>query len=314
MAKQSQCARSVLMVRPVAFHANPQTLDSNSFMKADLGLSDDEQQAAAASEFEGLVAVLRDAGVEVIIFEDTSAPGTPDSIFPNNWVSFHEDGTAVLYPMMAVNRRTERRMDIIESLSADFGFRVTSIVDLTRHEAEEKFLESTGSLVLDRRNRVAYACISPRTHIDVLGDFAQQLDYDIVTFDALDREDEPIYHTNVVMAHGDGVVVICTDTIRDEEQKAAVLDTLAQHDQEVVEITYPQMEKFAGNMLELENRDGEKVLAMSQRALDSLTPQQLERLGKHAKIVAAPIGVIEDSAGGSVRCMLAEIFLPKQDD
>ncbi len=301
------------MVRPVAFHANPLTASSNSFMKQDLGLTDEAQQQAAVREFDGLVSVLRSAGVEVIVFDDTSTPGTPDSIFPNNWVSFHEDGTAVLYPMMASNRRTERRMDIIETLSSDFGFRVTDIVDLSGHEQEEKYLESTGSLVLDRRNRIAYACISPRTHIDVLGDFAQRLDYDVVTFDALDGAGAPIYHTNVMMSHGDGFAVICTATLRNERQKSAVLEMLGQHGQEIIEITFEQMGHFAGNMLELESDSGGKVLAMSQRALESLEPEQLERLGSHAKVVAAPIDVIEDSAGGSVRCMLAEIFLPRQE-
>ncbi|NNF66811.1 MAG: amidinotransferase [Gammaproteobacteria bacterium] len=299
------------MVRPVAFHANPLTLDSNAFMKEDLPLTEIEQQQAALHEFEGLKRQLEEAGVEVFVFEDTRAPGTPDSIFPNNWVSFHGDGTVVLYPMMAVNRRTERRMDIIEALSSEHHFSVKNIVDLARHELEGQFLEGTGSLVLDRRNRISYACLSPRTDLEVLGDFAQQLDYEVISFDATDRSGQAIYHTNVMMAHGDGFAVICSESIAGGEQRDAVLARLAEAGQEIIEITYEQMAQFAGNMLELESSAGEKVLAMSQRAHDSLSDEQLRKMGKHAKIVSAPINVIEDSAGGSVRCMLAEIFLPR---
>ncbi len=299
------------MVRPVAFHANPLTLDSNAFMKTDLGLSESQQQEAALAEFEGLASALLAAGVEVLVFEDTRAPGTPDSIFPNNWVSLHADGTVVLYPMMAFNRRTERRMDIIEALSSKHDFRVGKIIDLSGHEQKEQFLESTGSLVLDRVNRIAYACLSPRTNIEALGDFSQQLDYDVVSFDAMDRDGQAIYHTNVMMAHGDGFAVVCLDAIADTSQREAVLARLAGAGQEVIPITFEQMEQFAGNMLELENQLGEKILAMSARAYASLSKEQIETLRRHAKIVSTPINVIEDSAGGSVRCMLAEIFLPR---
>lgn len=308
---EPQCASTVIMVRPVAFHANPLTMDSNSFMNEDLALSDEQQQSAALSEFEGLVAALRDAGVRVLVFDDTRAPGTPDSVFPNNWVSFHADGTVVLYPMMAVNRRTERRMDIIEALSSDEHFQIREIIDLSGHEMEERFLESTGSLVLDRPNRIAYACLSPRTHVEVLGEFAQRLDYEVVTFDATDRDGQAIYHTNVMMAQGNGFAVICAEAIRDQVQRRAVLGKLESLGHEIVEISMSQMEQFAGNMLELESLAGEKILAMSQRARESLKEEQLETLGKHAQLVSAPINVIEDSAGGSVRCMLAEVFLPK---
>ncbi len=299
------------MVRPVAFHANPLTLDSNAFMKTDLGLSESQQQEAALAEFEGLASALLAAGVEVLVFDDTRAPGTPDSIFPNNWVSLHADGTVVLYPMMAFNRRTERRMDIIEALSAQHDFRVGKIIDLSGHEQKEQFLESTGSLVLDRVNRIAYACLSPRTNIEALGDFSQQLDYDVVSFDAMDRDGQAIYHTNVMMAHGDGFAVVCLDAIADKAQRQAVLAKLDDAGQEVIPITFEQMEQFAGNMLELENQLGEKILAMSARAYASLSKEQIETLRRHAKIVSTPINVIEDSAGGSVRCMLAEIFLPR---
>lgn len=308
---ERQCANTVIMVRPVAFHANPLTMESNSFMDEDLALSEQQQQSAALAEFEGLVSVLRDAGLQVLVFEDTRAPGTPDSVFPNNWVSFHADGTVVLYPMMAINRRTERRMDIIEALSSDEHFRIKEIVDLSGHERDDQFLESTGSLVLDRPNRVAYACLSPRTHLEVLGEFAQRLDYDVLSFEATDREGLAIYHTNVMMAQGEGFAVICSESIRDPAQRTAVLGKLESLGHEIVEISYAQMEQFAGNMLELENESGGKILAMSGRAHDSLTAEQRQTLGRYARLVHAPINVIEDSAGGSVRCMLAEVFLPK---
>lgn len=311
MNPEPQCANSVLMVRPVSFHANPLTRDSNAFMKDAIGLSEEQQQSAALREFDELAETLRQAGIEVLIFEDTRAPATPDSVFPNNWVSFHSDGTVVLYPMMAKNRRTERRIDIIEALSARHGFAISRLVDLSHHEANGKFLEGTGSLVLDRRNRVAYACISPRTDLDVLGDFAQQLDYEVVTFDARDREGEAIYHTNVMMTHGEGFAILCAESITDKEQQSAVLGKLRQCGQEIINIDYDQMVSFSGNMLELENEQGSKLLAMSQRAHSSLAENQLERLAHYAKLVTAPINVIEDSAGGSVRCMLAEVFLPR---
>lgn len=311
---ERQCANTVIMVRPVAFHANPLTMDSNSFMDEALQLSEQQQQSAALAEFEGLASVLRDADLRVLVFEDTRAPGTPDSVFPNNWVSFHADGTVVLYPMMAVNRRTERRMDIIEALSANEHYRIKEIIDLSGHERDEQFLESTGSLVLDRTNRVAYACLSPRTHVEVLGEFSQRLDYDVLSFDATDRDGQAIYHTNVMMAQGEGFAVICAESIRDPSQRTAVLGKLESLGHEIVDISYAQMEQFAGNMLELENSAGDKILAMSRRAHDSLARDQRATLGRYARLVHAPINVIEDSAGGSVRCMLAEVFLPRNKE
>lgn len=299
------------MIRPVAFHANPLTMDSNAFMKEDLALSESQQQAAALREFSDMCAALISAGVEVLVFQDTRAPGTPDSVFPNNWVSFHEDGTVVLYPMMAINRRTERRMDIIESLSAEHRFKISRIIDLSGHEERGQFLESTGSMVFDRRNHIVYACVSPRTHLEALADFSQQLGYEVISFEAFDRGGQAVYHTNVMMSHGDGFAVICLDAITKKEQKDAVIRRLEEAGQQIIAIDFEQMEQFAGNMLELENREGEKVLVMSGRARDSLSQEQIAMLQQYATIVSTPINVIEDSAGGSVRCMLAEIFLPR---
>lgn len=270
-----------------------------------------EQQQAALREFDALVDVLRAADITVVVVDDTAEPHTPDSIFPNNWVSFHADGRVVLYPMEATNRRTERRTEIIAQLDKDFGFQVTEIVDLTGHEESGHFLEGTGSMVLDRSNRIAYACLSSRTQLDPLGDFAQRMDYDVVTFDAVDDEGVPIYHTNVLMNIGEAVAVICAAAIPREEQREAVIARLRDTGHDIVHLTYDQLNAFAGNMLELRNSQGERVLAISDRAWESLSAAQRGVLQANGKIVTSPIDNIENSAGGSVRCMLAEIHLPR---
>lgn len=308
-APESQLASTVLMIRPSRFESNPMTAESNLFQGRSTA-TPDEQQQAAAREFEGLVDSLRAAGINVVAIDDTSEPQTPDSVFPNNWVSFHADGRVVLYPMEAPNRRTERRADIIDSLSAEHGFHVTEILDLTKHEDAGHFLEGTGSMVLDRRNRVAYACLSSRTQLDPLGDFAQQMDYDVVSFDAVDRGGVPIYHTNVLMNVGEALAVICDQAIVSEDQRKAVLARLRDTGHEIVSLSYDQLDAFAGNMLELRNNDGERVVAMSTQAWESLDSNQHKALQSNGKIVHSPIENIESSAGGSVRCMLAEVHLP----
>jgi len=311
-APESQLASAVLMIMPARFESNPHTAESNRFQGRNPD-SAEKQQEDAAAEFAGLRDALAAAGIEVIAFDDTEEPHTPDAIFPNNWVSFHADGTVVLYPMEAPNRRTERRPDIIDALADCHGFQVRNIIDLSGHEADGQFLEGTGSLVLDRSNRVAYACVSSRTHLDVLGDFAQRMDYEVVAFDAVDRDGALIYHTNVLMNVGEALAVICAEAIPREDQRQAVLDSLRDSGHEVVEISFDQMDAFAGNMLELRSVSGERVIAMSQQARDSLDESQLARLAANATIVSAPINSIESSAGGSVRCMLAEIHLNKNE-
>ena len=246
----------------------------------------------------------------VVEVADTAEPHTPDAIFPNNWVSFHGDGTVVLYPMEAPNRRTERRQDVIDTLVDQHGFQVRKIVDLSQHEEAGRFLEGTGSLVLDRANRVAYACLSSRTHLDALGDFAQRLDYEVVAFDAVDGNGAPIYHTNVLMNVGEGLAVICDEAIPRDDQREAVLQSLKGSGHEVLTLTCDQMDSFAGNMLELRSSSGQRLIAMSDQARNSLTASQLETITSHANIISVPIENIESSAGGSVRCMLAEIHLP----
>jgi hypothetical protein len=309
---ERQVASSVLMIRPVAFRGNPETASSNRFQRQPGSVDSASEQAAAVQEFDGLVGVLQAAGVDVIVVDDTPEHDTPDSIFPNNWVSFHADGRVVLYPMMAPNRRPERRKDILERLSSGDGFRITEIVDLSPHEGDERFLEGTGSLVLDRPNRIAYACGSPRTSLDLLAEFGQRLDYEVISFDATDRGGVPIYHTNVLMCIGEGFTVICDEAILDAEQRRAVVRKLSETGHEIVSIDRDQKLHFAGNMLELASRDGERLLVMSRRAADSLSDQQREVLSRHARLVSAPVNTIEDSAGGSVRCMIAEIHLPRR--
>ena len=309
---ESQLANSVLMIRPVRFESNPETAASNRF-QGKTAAAPEEQHRAALQQFEDLAAALRANGIDVIIVDDTLEPHTPDSIFPNNWVSFHADGRVVLYPMEAENRRTERRMDIVEQLDAQLGFQVREIVDLSHHESSGHYLEGTGSMVLDRVNRVAYACLSSRTQLDALGDFAQRMDYDVVAFDAVDRDGVPIYHTNVLMNIGEEIAVICDAAIARDDQKQAVLERLRSTGHEVVSLDFAQLEAFAGNMLELRGADGERVLAMSQQAYDSLHDEQRALLGDNARIVTADIGDIESSAGGSVRCMLAEVHLPRAE-
>ena len=310
---ESQLASTVMMIRPAGFESNPLTAESNTFM-VETSKPPAEQQNDALREFEGLVEVLRSAGINVVVIDDTRDPHTPDAIFPNNWISTHADGRVVLYPMEAENRRTERRYDVVEYFVANCGRLVTEVIDLSGHERAGHFLEGTGSMVLDRVNRIAYACVSSRTHLDPLGDFAQRMDYDVVVFDAVDDDGLPIYHTNVLMNVGERVAVICDAAIPRAEQREAVLARLHETGHEIIHLSYAQLHAFAGNMLELRSRDGDRVVAMSEQAWNSLDDRQREMLVENGRIVYAPIKTIETSAGGSVRCMLAEIHLPPEGE
>ncbi|HEY4369167.1 MAG TPA: arginine deiminase-related protein [Steroidobacteraceae bacterium] len=309
---ESQTTADVLMIRPVRFAGNLQTAESNRFQQL-VGAPDSQAiQAQALAEFDGLADALTQAGVRVHVFADTPEPHTPDSIFPNNWVSLHADGTVVMYPMLAPNRRLERRLDIIEALNVRQNFHITRTVDLTHREAEGKFLEGTGSLVLDRRNRIAYACLSPRTDMDVLGEFAQLLDYEIVAFEAFDAGGAAIYHTNVLMSVGEHFAAVCRECI-EVDRRAPVIDMLRSSGRTVIELSYAQMHQFAGNMLELQSQSGSSLIAMSAAARASLTPEQTAALERAAgPIVSSPIPIIEQFGGGSVRCMLAEVGLPRK--
>lgn len=308
---ESQLTSTVLMIRPVHFHSNPLAATSNTFMTPP-AMSHAQEQAIALQEFEGLVAALDEAGVDVIVVEDTPEPETPDAIFPNNWLSTHADGRCVLYAMQVPNRRPERRADIV-SLLEQRGFLAREVIDLSWHEAEWRFLEGTGSLVLDRVNRVAYACLSVRTHREVLDDFSEQMAYDVVAFDAVDAAGQAIYHTNVMMNIGEDFAVVCLESIHDPAQQDTVVRSLQTSGHEIIPISLEQMVAMAGNMLELRSRNGERLVAMSDRARRSLTGEQMAAIERRARVVSAPIDNIENSAGGSVRCMLAEIHLPVKD-
>lgn len=304
-----QTTDTVLMVRPVRFAYNAQTALTNTFQN-NATTHPEETQSKALEEFDGFVKTLQSNGVNVIQVFDTPEPHKPDSIFPNNWVSFHEDGTVVLYPMLTENRRWERRRSILDLIRQ--GFAINNEIDLSHYEQDNKFLEGTGSMVLDRDNKICYACLSPRTDQEILKDFAQKLGYQIVSFTSVDDKGVEIYHTNVVMCVSKSYVVICLDTVRNAEEKAKVAQAIIDSGKEIVEITTTQMNQFAGNMLELHNEKGESLLVMSEQAYKSLNESQIVQIQKYSKIVHAPLYTIETNGGGSARCMLAAVHLPKK--
>ena len=297
----------ILMIRPANFGYNPQTAANNNFQKK---LDTDSVQEKALQEFDNFVALLRENDVNVMVVEDSSQPHTPDSIFPNNWVSFHEDGTLVLYPMFAENRRLEREKKVIEQIDQPFFIR--SVTHLISYEKRNEFLEGTGSMVLDRDHELAYACLSARTHPTVLYDFANEMGYQPVLFNATDREGRPIYHTNVMMCVADEYAVICLEAIPDDFQKKMLLQRMEETEKTVIDISLRQMEQFAGNMLQVNNTLGEKLLVMSASAFKSLRPEQVQLLESFNRILFAPLDTIEQNGGGSARCMMAEIFLPEK--
>ncbi len=305
---EAQASSAVLMIRPAHFASNQDTAGSNFFQQPAADTLDAAERAR--SEFDRLASALAGAGIRVHQFEGRAAPRLPDEVFPNNWLSLHADGTAVLYPLLATNRRPERRPDILAALHERHGYRVGRIVDLTHLEARHEFLEGTGSLVLDRTSRVAYACLSPRTHTRALAAFARGLDYDTVPFRALDRAGRPIYHTNVLLSVGTHFAVLCTRAVAETRERRSLIRRLETSGREVIDIDFDHLEAFAGNLLELEGRDG-AVIALSERACASLGDEVLGRIGRYGRIVAAAIPTIETLGGGSVRCMLAEVALPR---
>ncbi|MGH8283147.1 MAG: citrulline utilization hydrolase CtlX [Gammaproteobacteria bacterium] len=304
----SQIANAVLMIRPARFGTNAETAASNSFQSPTLDV--EEPQALALQEFDVLVASLRKHGVTVEVFEDSPEPWTPDAVFPGNWVSFHADGCVYLYPMLAQSRRWERRPDIIEALHKERGYQVGRITDLSGAELEGRFLEGTGSLVLDRAHRMVYACLSPRTDAKLLKEWATRLEYDVIAFQAVDGTGQPIYHTDVMMSIGDRFTMLCLASIPEASERRSIQKRLEETGHEVIPVTAQQMSQFAGNVLQIGTRHGGSVLAMSMRAEHSLTPTQRDAINKYARIISSPVNTIENCAGGSVRCMLAEIFLP----
>jgi hypothetical protein len=294
------------MIRPVNFGFNEQTAGSNAFQTRN---EQQHVQAKARQEFDDLVSILRKNDVEVIVIDDTTEPHTPDSIFPNNWVSFHNDGTVFLYPMMAENRRLERREDIIMQLEDEF--KIKHVIDLSHFENESRFLEGTGSMVLDRDNKIAYACLSPRTNKKVFDEFCKDSGYHSVLFHAVDQNGMDIYHTNVLMCIGSLFAVICLDSIKDATEKQNVIKSLQSTQKQIVAISFEQMNQFAGNMLEVQNKDGESLLVMSKSAWESLNDEQRAILSSFSRPIYSDISTIENNGGGSARCMMAEVHLPR---
>jgi hypothetical protein len=297
------------MVRPASFGWNPETADSNRFQAPVPGSG--AASVAALAEFDALAAALVAAGVSVHAFADRAEPACPDAVFPNNWVSLHADGTVVLYPMLAPSRRRERRLDLLIELERRGSYRVERLLDLTHHELYGHFLEGTGSVVFDHVTRTAYACRSPRTHVEVLEDLCAELGYEPVAFDAADATGVPVYHTNVMLSIGTGYALVCAAAVP-VQQREALLERLQASGRRVLVVDQVQMAAFAGNVLELVGAGGTRVLAGSCRALDSLAPPQREELAACVdRLVTVPVPTIEGLGGGSVRCMLAEIFLPQ---
>ncbi len=300
----------MLLIRPIHFGFNPDTAASNRF-QSQTGLDADAVQARALAEHAGLVAALRGAGIRTCVIDDTETPRKPDALFPNNWVSFHQDGTVLLYPMEAPSRRAERRADVIEWLGGNGGFRVSRVLDLSPLERRGAFLEGTGSLVIDHPQGVAYAALSSRTHPEAVAEFGRQTGLATVMFRTCDGGGVPLYHTNVMLSIGRRSAVICAAAIPDPGERRMVLERLAHTGRTIVEISVAQMQAFAGNILELDGGNGRPVIAMSETAHRALHPEQLGILAGMAAVVAVPVPTIEQTGGGSVRCMLAEIFLPR---
>lgn len=301
------------MIRPVAFRMNEQTAVNNYYQKVLDGLSPETVNAKAQEEFDAFVQKLRMVGVDVTVVNDTVTPDTPDAIFPNNWISFHENGDAALYPMFAENRRAERREDVLDILE-DKGFTVENIVDYTEAEDDDIFLEGTGSLVLDRGNGKAYCALSPRADEELMIEFCEDFDMAPVIFEAyqtVNGNRQPIYHTNVMMCIGETFAVLCSDCIDDKAERKMVLENLKKDGKEVIVISEDQVSNFAGNMLEVYGSDDRRYVVMSAAAHKSLRPEQLEKLEKHATILSSSLDTIEACGGGSARCMMAEVFLPK---
>jgi hypothetical protein len=311
-----QTTNSILMIRPVAFRMNEQTAVNNYYQKVLDGLSPETVNTKAQEEFDTFVNKLKIVGIDVTVVEDTLNPDTPDSIFPNNWISFHESGDVVLYPMFAENRRQERREDILEILE-DKGFVINDfITDYTSAEDDGFYLEGTGSLLLDRENGKAYCAISPRADEELFIEFCEDFEFTPVLFEAfqtVNGERKLIYHTNVMMCLGETYAVICADCIDDKKERKMVLDSLRGDEKEVVLITEEQVNNFAGNMLEVKGTDDRRYLIMSKSAHQSLTKKQIAQLEEHVTILSSSLDTIEACGGGSARCMMAEIFLPKEE-
>jgi len=308
-----QTTNTILMVRPINFRMNEQTAVNNYYQKVLDTLLPATVNAKAQTEFDAYVAKLRAYGIRVVVVSDTDEFDTPDALFPNNWISFHQDGTVALYPMFAKNRRLERREDVLDQLEAE-GFRIDSVVDYTAAEQSGFYLEGTGSLLLDRVNQKAYCALSPRADEDLFIEFCEDFEYTPVIFTAkqtVDGERKEIYHTNVMMCLAETFAVICLDSIDDKKERKNIVKNLKEDGKQVISITEAQVHNFAGNMLQVRGANDERFLVMSQAAYASLTPQQIAKIENHCKIISSSLDTIEACGGGSARCMMAEVFLPK---
>ena len=311
MNQLQQTTSNILMIRPSNFGFNEETAANNSFQSKDQSLTSDEVKKKAMEEFDNFVAKMRGEGINVIVMDDTAEPIKPDAVFPNNWVTFHQDGVVITYPMYSEIRRNERREDVLEKLKEHY--KVEGTIRLEKFEAESRFLEGTGSMILDRVNKICYACTSPRTEEGLLDIFCELGHYQKAAFQSVDGNGEDIYHTNVMMALGEDFVVIGMDTVKDEAQKKMLLEMFAKTNKAVIDISFEQILSFAGNMLQVRNEKGETYLVMSQQAFESLTDKQIREIEMRTKILYSPIETIETLGGGSARCMMAEVFLPKKN-
>ncbi len=305
-----QTTPHILMVRPANFAFNEETAANNAFQSRDGKLNPAEMRERAMKEFDDFVAQLRGAGVDVIVAEDTLTPVKPDAVFPNNWVTFHQEGTIITYPMFAPTRRLERSEAIIEQVLA-LGYRSDKRIHFESSEATNTFLEGTGSIIFDHPHRLAYACLSPRTEAELLEKLCQAIGYKKMVFHSVDGNGQDIYHTNVMMALGETFVVICLDSVRDAAERKMLEDTFHQTGKEIVDISLEQMNSFAGNMLQVRNTAGQTILVMSSTAYRALSPAQIQQLEKHTQLLHVSIDTIETYGGGSARCMMAEVFLPR---
>lgn len=306
----SQVTDTIMMIRPASFGFNEQTAKNNVFQSEDSTLSQEQVSAKAIEEFDKMVEILRSKGIKVIVIQDTEEPKKPDAIFPNNWISFHANGSVITYPMYAPNRRIERREDIIEQLGKEFD--IEKRYSFEHYESEDMFLEGTGSMLLDRENKIVYACLSERTDIRLVDKFCVLTGYSKVTFNAVDRNQKPIYHTNVMMALAEDFCVVVLDSITDEAERSKLLISLERTGKEIIDISHYQMEAYAGNMLQVKNENGNTFMVLSKSAYDSLNAGQVKRLETMTDLLPIDIETIETIGGGSVRCMMAEVFLPYQ--
>lgn len=306
----NQITDTILMVRPARFGFNEETAANNAFQTNDRSRSQSEIEQAAQAEFDGFVERLRACGVRVIVAQDSPQPAKPDAIFPNNWVSFHHDGHIITYPMFSPLRRLERREEIIDQVLTS-GFTSGRRTHLEAAEAENRFLEGTGSMILDHDHRLVYACLSRRTDEGLLHDYARLIGYQPVAFHSTDAQGQDVYHTNVMMALGETFAVICLESVKDDSERTLLESRLKDTGKTIIAISMDQMNSFAGNMLQVKNAAGEAFLVMSEQAFKSLTPAQVAVIEAHTSILYAPLYTIEQYGGGSARCMLAEVFLPK---